>query len=178
MQANSSCITPDEISGALQSPSMMLPTLGPWMSAIMTVCLQGVAQTSGFDHRWLLNECTLVLKTQSKASKPDQGYMAGALAGLSLALAQCQVTGIHLTITWQLPGIYLAITWQLYPWAHSKLHAKPAAEPHCNVVRNVCSCISISLLGSCGLCSGPALMRLHTAYKQGYTRGSFRCVIH
>ena len=56
--------------------------------------MQGVAQASGFDHRWLLNECTLVLQTQSKASKPDQGYMAGALAGLSSALAQCQVPGV------------------------------------------------------------------------------------
>ena len=56
--------------------------------------MQGVAQASGFDHRWLLNECTLVLQTQSKAIKPDQGYVAGALAGLSSALAQCQVSGV------------------------------------------------------------------------------------
>ena len=46
------------------------------------------------NHVWLLNECTLVLQTQSKANKPDQGYMAGALAGLSSALAQCKV---HIT---------------------------------------------------------------------------------
>ena len=59
------------------------------------MCLQGTAQAAGFDHRWLLNECTLVLQTQAKASKPDQGYMAGALAGLSSALAQCQVSGLY-----------------------------------------------------------------------------------
>lgn len=51
---------------------------------------QGGVGLLGFDHRWLLDECMLVLQTQSKASKPDQGYMAGALAGLSSALAQCQ----------------------------------------------------------------------------------------
>ena len=53
--------------------------------------MQGFTQSIGFDHLWLLNECTLVLQTQSKANKPDQGYMAGALAGLSSALPQCKV---------------------------------------------------------------------------------------
>ena len=68
----------------------------------MKLCLQGAAQASGFDHCWLLDECTLVLQTQSKASKPDQAYMAGALAGLSSALAQCQVLGTHLPFPWHL----------------------------------------------------------------------------
>ena len=89
----------------------------------MSDCLQGVKQASGFDHSWLLHECTLVLRTQSKASKPDQGYMAGALAGLSSALAQCQVSGTYLAFTWHLPGIYLALTWHLHPGSHCKLHA-------------------------------------------------------
>ena len=53
--------------------------------------MQGFTQSFGFDHLWLLNECILVLQTQSKANKPDQGYMAGALAGLSSALPQCKV---------------------------------------------------------------------------------------
>lgn len=59
--------------------------------------MQGFTQSFGFDHLWLLNECTLVLQTQSKANKPDQGYMAGALAGLSLALPQCKV---HIPLAW------------------------------------------------------------------------------
>ncbi|KAA6425865.1 MAG: hypothetical protein FRX49_04240 [Trebouxia sp. A1-2] len=64
----------------------ILQTLGHLLEARP----QGFTQSFGFDHLWLLNECTLVLQTQSKANKPDQGYMAGALAGLSLALPQCK----------------------------------------------------------------------------------------
>ena len=44
-----------------------------------------------FDYHWLLNESSSVLQSQTKSKKPDSNYMAGALAGLSSALAQCQV---------------------------------------------------------------------------------------
>ena len=53
--------------------------------------MQGFGPGFGFDHMWLLEECARVLDTQSKANKPDQGYMAGALSGLSSALAHCKV---------------------------------------------------------------------------------------
>ena len=52
--------------------------------------LQGVAVV-GFDYHWLLEECTVVLQAQAKAGKPDHGYMAGAVAGMSSALAHCKV---------------------------------------------------------------------------------------
>ena len=52
--------------------------------------LQGVAVV-GFDYHWLLEECSVVLQAQAKAGKPDHGYMAGALAGMSSALAHCKV---------------------------------------------------------------------------------------
>ena len=109
----------------------------------MNVCLQGVTQASGFDHCWLLNECTLVLRTQSKASKPDQGYMAGALAGLSSALALCQVPGIYLVFSSHLPGIYtLSYT------ANCMSH--PRAACYFDVIHNVPAFSSVcwALLGS------------------------------
>ena len=62
------------------------------IATLVTICcLQSPTQSIGVDLNWLLNESMLVLQTQLKANKPDQGYMAGALAGLSSALTQCKV---------------------------------------------------------------------------------------
>ena len=89
---------------------------------------------SGFDHHWLLDECRLVLQTQSKASKPDQGYMAGALAGLSSALAQCQV----LTTPYTMPG-----TWPCYhTWADYTVCRMPSFRaPQRNIRFSICTLV-------------------------------------
>lgn len=75
---------------AICSVSSLLKVLSCRQSSD-TVLLQEEA-LGGFDYHWLLDECSLVLQAQAKASKPDHGYMAGALAGMSSALAHCQVT--------------------------------------------------------------------------------------